>query len=294
MVHRDGAPVSDAGLLAAILVQSGLGVFAAVYFSWPEVRGALEAAWARYARWAAHGLANLFLPITPRQFLLRHLLMVALGAFIGHQLGSWVRAGIGATVGGLLPVFWLYQGLKERRKRLEEQLDAALQTLANNLAVTQNLVEGFAAVAAHMQPPISKEAELLVKDVKVGSRIEEALVRFGERCENQHVDIVVTALAIGLRTGGNLTQLLKTIAGVVREMIRLEGLVNAKTSEGKSSAWVMGALPWVFLLMVKMLAPDYIAPLLNGDPIGTAILVTAGIMSVAGMLIAFRVARVDI
>ncbi|MCU1280055.1 MAG: Flp pilus assembly protein TadB, partial [bacterium] len=155
-----------------------------------------------------------------------------------------------------------------------------------------SLVDGFAAVAAHLEPPVSQEAGLVVKDIRVGARTEEALVSLTERCQSLHIDAVVTALSIGLRTGGDLGKVLKTIAGVVRETLRCEGLMASKTSEGRMSAWVMGAMPVVFTLAMHFISPQWLEPLWT-DPVGHVIVVLAALLTLIGMFAVLKISRID-
>lgn len=274
------------------LVLLGAGMFVGVLASWDPVADELRAAWARYRDWAQAGLDWLLLPLSPGDLFLRHVLLVVGGWTFGVLVSSR-SFGFALAVAGLIgPRIWMRRASDKRRKKLEEQLDVALQTLANNMLATQNLVDGFAAVAAHLEAPVAEEAAMVVKDIRVGARTEEALGNLAERCQSLHVDAVVTALCIGLRTGGDLGKVLKTIAGVVRETIRCEGLMAAKTAEGRMSAWVMGSMPVVFTLAMHWVSPEWLEPLWN-DVVGHVIVVAAAVLTLVGMTLVLRISRID-
>ena len=278
--------------LAPGLALVGVGTFVAILASWDRVADELAAAWARYRAWAQAGLDWLLLPLTPGDLFLRHVLFVIGGWTLGAFLSSR-SFGFALAVAGLIgPRIWMRRAIDKRRKRLEEQLDVALQTIANNMLATQSLVDGFAAVAAHLEAPVAEEAAMVCKDIRVGARTEEALTNLSERCQSLHVDAVVTALCIGLRTGGDLGKVLKTIAGVVRETIRCEGLMAAKTAEGRMSAWVMGSMPVLFTLAMHWVSPEWLEPLWN-DVVGHVIVVVAAVLTLAGMTLVLRISRID-
>jgi tight adherence protein B len=278
--------------LAPGLTLLGVGTFVGILASWDRVAAEIAAAWARYRDWAQDGLDWLLLPLTPVDLLLRHILLVVGGWTLGVFLSSR-SFGVALAVAGLVgPRIWMRRAIDKRRKRLEEQLDVALQTIANNMLATQSLVDGFAAVAAHLEAPVAEEAAMVCKDIRVGARTEEALTNLSERCQSLHVDAVVTALCIGLRTGGDLGKVLKIIAGVVRETLRCEGLMAAKTAEGRMSAWVMGSMPVLFTLSMHWVSPEWLEPLWN-DVVGHVIVVVAAVLTLAGMTLVLRISRID-
>ncbi|HEY1585580.1 MAG TPA: type II secretion system F family protein [Polyangia bacterium] len=278
--------------LAPGLTLLGMGTFVGVLAVWDRVADELGAAWGRYRDWAQAGLDWLLLPMRPVDLLVRHILLIIGGWTLGVFLSSR-SFGVALAVAGLIgPRLWMRHAIDKRRKRLEEQLDVALQTIANNMLATQSLVDGFAAVAAHLEAPVSEEAAMVCKDIRVGARTEEALTNLSERCQSLHVDAVVTALCIGLRTGGDLGKVLKTIAGVVRETLRCEGLMAAKTAEGRMSAWVMGSMPVLFTLSMHWVSPEWLEPLWN-DVVGHVIVVLASVLTLLGMTLVLRISRID-
>ena len=274
------------------LLGVGVAVFVGVLALWDRAVAAARARWRRYAAWAGEGLDQLHLPLGAVDFAMRHLALVCGGWLVGSQLSGTTFGIALALAGAVAPRLWMKRAIDKRRKKLEAQLDTALQTIANNMLATQSLVDGFAAVAAHLEPPVAEEAAMVVKDIRVGARTEEALVSLTERCQSLHVDAVVTALTIGLRTGGDLGKVLKTIAGVVRETLRCEGLMASKTSEGRMSAWVMGAMPLAFTLAMHFVSPQWLEPLWN-DVVGHVIVVLAALLTLVGMFAVLKISRID-
>ena len=180
-----------------------------------------------------------------------------------------------------------------RQARLNEQLDPGLQLMANAVLATQNLLDGFDALGKHGSPPLSLEADLLVKEVRVGASIDEAMHNLSLRCQNRNIDSVVTALAIGRRTGGNLPKVLDLIARVLRETMRVEGLMASKTSEGKASGLIMAGLPVFFMIVMSLLDDEWMAPLYN-DVIGNCILAVVVGLTVGGALLIRKVSTIDV
>ena len=203
-----------------------------------------RARWREYETWANGKLRGLYSPLRARDFAIRHGLFIVGGLVLGIGLGSTFFGVVLAVLGGYLPVVWIERQEAQRKKNLEAQLDATLQSLANTILVTQNLEDAFATIAQHFDPPMSQEADVLVKQVRLGTPMDEALRQLATRCRSRNVDAIVTALTVGRQTGGELPKVLETTAGVLRETMRVEGVMEAKTSEGKAQVVVMGLLPF--------------------------------------------------
>ncbi len=281
--------------LALLLVLAAsacaLATFAAVAAAWtPLGRAARRWAFAYLA--AVDGqLRALFSPLRARTFALYHGVLVAAGLLLG-LLRSWACALVLAPLCACLPMLWLARRRWRRRRMLEGQLDAALQSLAHTLLVLQNLEAAFVVVAEHFPPPISQEADLLVKQVRLGTPMDQALEDLACRCRSRNVDALVTALTLARRTGGDLPAVLERTAQVLREGARVEGVMDSKTAEGKAQVALMSSLPLVFAGALELIDPGWLSPLLR-DPIGWVLLTVAGALELAGILLVRRLSRID-
>jgi tight adherence protein B len=229
-----------------------------------------------------------------RDFAIRHAGVALVGLLAGGVvMGSWLYGIVLAIFLGYLPVVWIERERAKRKKALDEQLDATLQSMANTILVTQNLEDAFATIAQHFDPPIAQEADVLVKQVRLGTPMDEALRDFAQRCSSRNVDAIVTALTVGRQTGGELPKVLETTASVLRETMRVEGVMEAKTSEGKAQVVVMGILPFVFGGALQIIDPEWMRPLFN-DPIGWGVLMFACLLEVIGLLLVRKLTTIDV
>jgi tight adherence protein B len=260
---------------------------------WDRSAAAAKRLWIRYRAWAELLLGMLRSRMTARSLATLHLLLVLLGAWAGLSLAGGATLVVGATAGALVLPLTLRHAVRKRRQLLDQQLAVAIDAIGNNLVVTYNLAEGFAVVARQLLPPVSQEAEDLVKDLKVGARMEEALANLARRCESRHVDMMATALTMSLKTGGDVAAVLRQIAHLVRETMRIDKMLASKMSSANTSAWFMASIPPLLVWLLDKLKPDLMSPLWT-DPLGTPIITVAVVLDLVGVVWLVRLSRVDI
>lgn len=271
----------------------GASVTVAVWFGFEPAAAFVRRKWKEYERWADGELRGLFSQMRARQLALRQVGLALSGLLLGIVLGSVAYGVILAAFLGYLPIYLLARDKEKRRQQMEAQLDSTLQSLANTILVTQNLEDAFETIARQFDPPISQEADVLVKQVRLGMPMDEALRELSERVKSRNVDGLVTALTIGRQTGGELPKVLETIAGVLRETMRVEGMMQAKTAEGKAQGVVMGMLPFLFGGALQVIDPDWMRPLFH-DPIGWGILALVCVLEIVGVAAIRKLSTIDV
>ena len=198
-----------------------------------------------------------------------------------------------AAVLALVPPRLLVRHRASRIKALEMGLDSFLVALADSLAAVPNLAEALQTLSHHAQPPIKDEVETVLWEVRLGRSLDDALINMAGRLKLPGLDAAVGAALLGKRTGGDLPSILRGIASTLREMNRLEGVVKSKTAEGRSQAWVMGAVPPGLIGLLDWINPDWLAPLWN-DPIGWLMLAVAAVLEVSAIALIRKIMAVDI
>lgn len=191
------------------------------------------------------------------------------------------------------PLLWLRQKHEERVRLLEDYLDSWLLMLANALKASASLGEAIQSSAKLMRPPFSEELDLLIKETKLGTPIDHAVLNMSMRIRSRIISSTLATLLVGRQTGGDLPQILEQSAATLREMARLEGVVRTKTAEGKMQAIVLAAIPFVLLFAIHQVDNHWLEPLFETS-IGTIVLVVATTMWVTAVVLARRILVVDI
>lgn len=189
---------------------------------------------------------------------------VAVGAAMAGFLlsgGGLLLAAVMFLVGGVLP--WLYLNRK-RSKRLEAfdgQLADTLQLISGSLSAGLSFTQSLDTVVREGSEPVSGEFRRALVEQRLGVDVEEALEGVSQRMESDDFAWVVMAIRIQRQVGGNLAELLLTVAGTLREREYLRRQVSVLSAEGRFSAWILGGLPPAFVTYLLLARPSYLAPM---------------------------------
>ena len=188
-------------------------------------------------------------------------------------VGLWavVAAGAGVLIGGLLLGIVMIVGvvvgarllvkIKAARRRVAfaDQLDDSLQLMASSLRAGHSLLRAVDAVAQDAVSPTSEEFSRIVNETRVGRDLSDSLDEVAERMRSDDFLWVAQAIAIHREVGGNLAEVLDAVGHTIRERNQIRRQVKALSAEGKLSAIVLGALPFVIIGFLSMTNPGYLA-----------------------------------
>jgi tight adherence protein B len=201
---------------------------------------------------------------------------------------------VGATIFGFfLPMLMVKHYRKRRIKKFNVQLVDALQAMANAFKAGLTFPQAIEHVAREAMPPLSQEFGLFVKEVKLGVPLEEALINMAKRVGSDDLELVVVSTNIARMLGGNMAEMFETISTVIRERFRLEGKIDALTSQGKLQGWIVASMPAVLGMVLNAMRPDLMEPMM--DHIFGYILVSIiAVMEILGILIIRRIVNIGI
>lgn len=249
--------------------------------------------WARYEGHLEKRLRDLFL------------LQLSGGMIARGQLAAIVAVSAAATYWGsgelcaFLPVVALGPVLTLERLRVlriravELGMDAFIMTLANALKATPSIGNALAYAQPLLSPPLNQELGLALKEVRVGSTVDEALMNMGTRVRSLPLDATLSSILIGRQVGGDLVTILETTATTLREMARLHGVLRTKTAEGKGQLVVLAVFPALIVLGFDMASPGYFDPL-TASVIGYVVIAISICLWIGAIAVARKVLAVDL
>jgi tight adherence protein B len=248
--------------------------------------------WNRYTAYLERMLRSMFIFVPVRRIVWGQfaaaVAIVAIHAAV--ELPLWWVFVILACVA---PAMWVQQKRAKRIEAIENQLDGFIQALANALKTTPSIGAALSSIQPLLQNPMREEVELALKQTRIGSSDDQALLDMGARIGSRQVDSALSAVLIGRQVGGNLPRVLETTAATLREMSRLEGVVRTKTAEGKMQLWVLALFPAFIVAALNAVSPGYFDPLTH-SVVGYILLTIAAIFWVASLIVARKVLAVDL
>jgi tight adherence protein B len=207
----------------------------------------------------------------------------AIGALVSvSQLYAAPLAGFACAFG--LPR-WVLGFLKGRReKAFTREFAPAIDTIVRSVKTGLPVNEALKLVASEIPQPVAGEFRLLTESLKVGVTMEDGLRRMYERMPTAEVNFFAIVMLIQQKAGGNLSEALGNLAGVLRDRKRLQGKIRAMSSEAKAGAMIIGSLPPGVMGLIYVTTPDYIKPLLS-VPLGNLMLLGCGVWMAIGVAV---------
>ena len=199
---------------------------------------------------------------------------------------------IGALAGGI-PILQVHRAAVARAQRIGEQLPDALDLLARSLQAGHGLIEALRAVAEEVPAPLGPEFGRAWEEQNLGRDLRDVL---SDLCARNpatfDLRIFTSAVLLQRDTGGNLVEILGTLARTLRERSTFRGRVRALTAEARFTGWVLGGLPFAVGGLILLVQPDYLRPLVE-DPTGRWLLAGCGTGLVTGAVLMRRAATVE-
>ena len=223
------------------------------------------------------------LPLRPAEALTFYLTGAA-AAILGAAVltRSMMTVLVVLIVAMVLPGFSVDFMAKRRKKKFTAMLPDMLTLLAGTLRAGYSIGQGIEAVSNEIDDPMGKELRRAVTEARLGRPLDEALEGIAQRLDSEDFGWAVMAIRIQREVGGNLAELLMTVADTMVQRERLRRDVAALTAEGRMSAIILGLLPPGLAVVMYVMNPEYISKLFSG--MGLYLLVGAVVMMIIGFV----------
>jgi tight adherence protein B len=259
--------------------------------------------WANIARDIARADLHLkpteFLAIWAGSIVGVPLLMVFLSAFV-ESLRNPLFLLLGIVLGFFLPRLWLARRRNGRLGAFNKQLPDTITLIANALRAGSSFLQAIELVVRETRPPISIEFARVIREVNLGLPFEQALENMVRRVRSDDLELMATAIAIQHQVGGNLAEILDSIAYTIRERIRIKGEIRTLTAQQRLSGYVVAGLPIGLAGFLFVAAPGFMDPMFDsrasliGLPAGVIILAMGGVMMFIGFMVIRRIVDIEV
>ena len=226
-------------------------------------------------------------------------IMFVLG-FVLKSLQSPVLLLVGLAFGFLLPRLWLGRRKNSRLSQFNKQLPDTITLIANALRAGSSFLQAIELVVRESRPPISVEFGRVIREVNLGLPFDTALENMVRRVKSEDFELMATAIAIQHQVGGNLAEILDSIAFTIRERVRIKGEIRALTAQQRMSGYVVGGLPIALAGMIYVAAPTFFDPMFQkppeviGIPFGVILIGLAAVMMGLGFMFIRKIVDIEV
>ncbi|MDH4554926.1 secretion system protein [Pseudomonas sp. BN417] len=228
-----------------------------------------------------------------RVLLLGLVLAVVAGLGLWLLLKIWWAALLLALVVFWVPILKVSSDRARRFAAFEEGLPDALDAMCRALRAGHPFNETLRLVAEEHKGPVAHEFGLTFADINYGNDVRRAMLGLLERMPSMTVMMLVTSILIHRDTGGNLTEVLERLASLIRGRFRFQRKVKTLSAEGRMSAWVLVAIPFLLSAAIMLTSPTYL-PMLIKEPIGQKLVMAAFVAMLLGILWIRRIIRIQV
>lgn len=189
----------------------------------------------------------------------------------------------GVFAGFGLPHFVIGQMITRREDKFTQLFPEAIDLIVRGLKSGLPVTESIFAVSREMDPPIGSEFRRISDDIRLGKTMTDALWAATERLSTPEFKFFVISLSVQQETGGNLAETLGNLSGILRARQQMRLKIRAMSSEGRASAMIIGALPFIMYGLIMVMNPEY-GSVLYTDPRAQFVAVGAMLWMGIGMM----------
>jgi len=209
--------------------------------------------------------------------------------FLLNRLLSLLLAALLAC----LPFLHLYLLKQKRIEKFRSQLPEALDLISRALKAGHSFNSGMKLAADEFDDPLGTEFDETLGEINFGVSVADALKNLTKRIECPELKYFVVAVILQRETGGNLAELIESLANLIREKFKFQGKVRTLSAEGRLSAVILVAIPFLMGIYLHFSNPKYLGVLFS-EPIGRIMMGAAAIMMAIGILVIKKMVTIKV
>ena len=223
------------------------------------------------------------------------IILLALTGFFAVFLitGNYVLSIIIAPALAGIPFLYLCLKKKKRMEKFQKQLPEALELIARSLKAGHSFPSGMKLASDEFDDPLGPEFDETLNEINFGVSVPDALKNLANRIDCPDLKFFVISVILQRETGGNLAEIIESLAYIIRERFKLYGKVKILAAEGKLSAIILVAIPFLLIIVLRFINPDYIDTLFS-EPAGRIMAGVAAFMMALGILVMKKMVNIKI
>jgi tight adherence protein B len=172
---------------------------------------------------------------------------------------------VSITVGFGLPRYVLFYLKKSRVNKFTKDFANAVDIIVRGIKSGLPVGECLKIIATESPEPVAGVFLEIVESQNLGLTLEASLERAQEQIKTPELQFFTIVLIIQGQTGGNLAETLANLSGILRDRKKMANKVKSLSSEAKSSAGIIGSLPFLMTGLLYLVNPEYLTPLFTAD-----------------------------
>ena len=231
--------------------------------------------------------------VRPSEYITLHALLVVIAGFVAQlATGRLFIAALVVMLSSVTPLWYLGHKARARRERFDEQLPDVLGLMASGLRTGWGLQQAIDLVVTEGADPAREEFRRVQIEARLGVPLDRALKGVAQRVGSEQFEWVVTAISIQREVGGNLAEVLDNVARSIRDRASLVRQVAALSAEGRISAIILMALPFVVVAGLMIINPTYLLDAL-AHPLGVWMVGIVIVQLIVGFVWIRLVSRIE-
>jgi len=207
--------------------------------------------------------------------------------------GDWKLAFVVFILLLFVPNILYSSARKRRQSKFEQQLPDGLAMISGSMRAGASLAIALESLVKEQQPPLAQEFQLFMREQRIGVDFEESLSHMEKRMPIADLGMVISALRISREVGGNLAEVLESLADTLRRKHTMEGKIDSLTAQGKLQGVVMTGLPILLGVLLNFLEPEAMEKLWT-TPVGWVVLGIIIFMLGLGYFMISKITTIDV
>lgn len=224
--------------------------------------------------------------------------LTLIAAVVGFLFGlimkfPWLAILVLTLAVAAIPLLYVYNCKGNRLEKIEQQLPDTLDMMARAMRAGHAFPGALQMAGDESPQPIASEFRMTFDEINFGFSQQEALLNLATRVPSTDLRYFVIAVLIQRETGGNLSEVLGNISKLIRERLKLLGVIKVLSAEGRISAWILTIMPFALAIVVSVLNPNLMS-ILWTDEMGRKLMAGAVILMILGIFWMWRMIKIRI
>jgi tight adherence protein B len=230
----------------------------------------------------------------PGVFVLLSSVLSLLGFYVCFLIkGNYIVSSVIAALLATIPFFYLRLKKNQRLQKFERQLPEGLEFIARAMRAGHAFTGGMKLAADNFDDPLGTEFGKVLDEINFGVSVADALKNLIGRVDHPDLKYFAVSVILQRETGGNLADIMESIARIIRERFKFNDKLRVLSAEGRLSATILVCLPFFVVIALQFINPKYITSLTT-EYAGKIMLAISASLILLGTFAMKRIIKIDV